>query len=164
MRQVRRIPLALLLALAACGAATQPPDAANATFQLDNTSVALASGHAEAPVAPGSAAKAVTTLKGSVVGDLDGDGRVDTAALLLHEPGGSGSFTYVAVVLNPGAGAKTTNAVLIGDRVSGQTVRLDGKTVVLEYLDRRAGEAFTVAPSVPTTKRFVIRDGALVPA
>ena len=40
----------------------------------------------------------------------------------------------------------------------------DGKIVVIEYLDRRAGEAFAVAPSVPTTKRFVIRNGALVPA
>jgi hypothetical protein len=43
-------------------------------------------------------------------------------------------------------------------------VRLEGKTVVIDYLDRRAGEAFTVAPAVPTTKRFVIRDGVLVPA
>ena len=161
---MRWFPLALVLALAACAAAAPPPDAANATYQLDKTSVALANGRAESPVAPGSAAKAVTTLKGSVVGDLDGDGRDDVAAVLVNEPGGSGSFTYLAVVLNASAGAKATNSVLVGDRVTGQSVRLDGKTVVIDYLDRRAGEAFTVAPSVPTTKRFVVRDGALVPA
>jgi len=84
--------------------------------------------------------------------------------LLVNEPGGSGSFTYVAVLLNPASGAKATNAVLIGDRVAGQAVKLDGKTVVVTFLDRRAGEAFTVTPSVTTTKRFVIKDGALVPA
>ena len=164
MRHVRRIPLALVLALAACGAPTQPPDAANATYQIDKTAVIVANGRAEVPVAPGSAAKAITTLTGKAVGDLDGDGRDDVAAVLVHEPGGSGSFTYVAVVLNPTSGAKATNALLIGDRVAGQAVRLEGKTVVIDYLDRRAGEAFTVAPSVPTTKRFVIRDGVLVPA
>lgn len=164
MRHVRRILLGVVLALAACAAPARPPDAANATFQLDKTSVVLANGRAETPVAPGSAAKAVTTLKGSVVGDLDGDGRDDAAAVLVHEPGGSGSFTYVAVVINASAGAKATNSVLVGDRVTGQVVRLEGKTVVIEYLDRRAGEAFTVAPSVPTTKRFIVRDGVLVPA
>ena len=83
--------------------------------------------------------------------------------MIVHEPGGSGSFTYVAALLNATSGARTTNTVLIGDRLGGQAVRLDGKTVVIDYLDRHAGEAFSVAPSVPTTKRFVIRDGALVP-
>ena len=164
MRPMRRIGIALALALAACSTPVAAPDAANTSFQIEKTSVALANGRAEAPVAPGSAAKAVTTLTRKAVGDIDGDGRDDVAVVLVHEPGGSGSFTYVAVVLNPTTGAKATNTVLIGDRVAGQAVRLDGKTVVIDYLDRRAGEAFSVAPSVPTTKRFVIKSGALVPA
>jgi len=161
---MRRISLAVVLALAACGTAAPPPDAANTSYVIEKTSVTLANGRAEAPVAPGSAAKAVTTLTQKAVGDIDGDGRDDVAVVLVHEPGGSGSFTYVAVVLNATIGAKATNTVLIGDRVSGQAVKLDGKTLVIDYLDRRAGEAFTVAPSVPTTKRFVVKDGVLVPA
>ena len=164
MRPMRRIAFALALALAACSAPVAAPDAANAAFQIDKTSVALVNGRAEVPVAPGSAAKAVTTLLVKAAGDVDGDGRDDVAVLLVSEPGGSGSFTYVAVLLNLASGAKATNTVLIGDRVADQTVTLDGKTVVVTYLDRRAGEAFTVAPSVTTTKRFVIKDGALVPA
>ena len=161
---MRRIGIALALALAACGAAAPPPDAANTSYQIDKTSVALVNGRAEAPAAPGSAAKAVTTLLVKVVGDVDGDGRDDAAVLLVNEPGGSGSFTYVAVVLNAPTGAKATNTVLIGDRVAGQAVKLDGATIVVTYLDRRAGEAFSVAPSVATTKRFVVKNGALVPA
>lgn len=161
---MRRVPIALAIAFAACAAPAPPPDAANATYQMDKTTVTLASGRAEAPAAPGSAAKAITTLTAKVVGDVDGDGRDDVAVVLVNEPGGSGSFTYVAVVLNASTGAKATNAVLIGDRVAGQSVKLDGKTVVIDYLDRRAGEPFSTAPSVPTTKRFVIRNGALVPA
>jgi len=161
---MRRIGLALALALAACSAPAAAPDPANMTFQIERASVTLANGRAETPTAPGSAAKAVTTLSKKVVGDIDGDGRDDVAVVLIHEPGGSGSFSYLAVVLNASTGAKATNAVLVGDRVAGQAVHLDGKTVIVDYLDRRAGEAFAVAPSVPTTKRFVIRDGALVPA
>ena len=161
---MRRIGIALALALAACGTAAPPPDAANASYQIDKTSVALVNGRAEAPTAPGSAAKAVTTLLVKAVGDVDGDGRLDAAVLLVNEPGGSGSFTYVAVVLNAPTGAKATNTVLIGDRVAGQAVKLDGATIVVTYLDRRAGEAFSVAPSVVTTKRFVVKNGALVPA
>ena len=164
MRPMRAIVFALALALAACGTAAPPPDAANASYVIEKISVTLANGHAETPVAPGSAAKAVTTLTQKAAGDIDGDGRDDVAVVLVHQPGGSGSFTYVAVVLNPTSGAKATNAVLIGDRVAGQAVKLDGKTLVIDYLDRRAGEAFTVAPSVPTTKRFVVKDGVLVSA
>ena len=164
MHHVRRTYLALALALAACAAPASPPDAANATYQIEKTVITLSAGRAEAPVAPGSAAKAVTTLGATASGDLDGDGRNDVAAVLVHAPGGSGTFSYVAVVLNPTAGPKATNAMLIGDRVTVQALRVDGKAVVIEYLDRRPGEAFSVAPSVPTTKRFVIRDGALVPA
>src|SRR5690349_14434199 len=151
---MRRIGLALALALAACSAPAAAPDPANMTFQIEKASVTLANGRAEAPTAPGSAAKAITTLNQKAVGDVDGDSRDDAAVLLIHEPGGSGSFTYVAVVLNASSGAKATNALLIGDRVAGQAVRLDGKTVIVDYRERRAGEAFTVAPSVPTTKRF----------
>src|SRR5438445_9410736 len=164
MRPVRRIGIALGLALAACSAPVAAPDAADASYVIEKSSIALANGRDETPVAPGYAAKAVTTLTQKAVGDVDGDGRNDVAVVLIHEPGGSGSFTYVAVVLNASTGAKATNTVLIGDRVAGQAVRLDGKTIVIDYLDRRAGEAFSVAPSVPTTKRFVIKDGALVPA
>jgi len=161
---VRRIAFAFVLALAACSTPVAAPDAANATYVIEKSSITLANGRAEAPVAPGSAAKAVTTLTQKAVGDIDGDGRDDVAAVLVHEPGGSGSFTYVAIVLNATTGAKAMNTVLIGDRVTLQAVRLDGKTVVIDYLDRHAGDAFAVAPSVPTTKRFAIRDGALVPA
>jgi len=164
MRPMRRIAFALALALAACSAPVAAPDAANTSYVIEKTSVTLANGRAEAPVAPGSAAKAVTTLTQKAVGDIDGDGRDDVAVVLVHEPGGSGSFTYVAVVLNATTGAKATNTLLIGDRVAGQAVKLDGQTVVVTYLDRRAGEAFTVAPSVTTTKRFVVKNGTLVPA
>src|SRR6266568_1003054 len=98
LRPVRRIAFALVLTLAACSAPVAAPDAANATYVIEKSSITLANGRAEAPVAPGSAAKAVTTLTQKAVGDIDGDGRDDVAVVLVHEPGGSGSFTYVTVL------------------------------------------------------------------
>ena len=38
---------------------------------------------------------------------------------------------------------------------------MDGKTIVVEYLDRRPGEPFTTVPSVATTKRLTLTGGKL---
>ena len=160
----RAVLMTLILALPACGAPVAAPDAANATYQIERASVTLVAGRAEVPAAPGSAAKAVTTLGSRATGDLDGDGRQDVAAILVQQPGGTGMFTYVAVLQNLAGGVKATNAVLVGDRVNVQAIRVDGRTVVIEYLDRRPGEPFSATPSVATTKKLVLSDGQLIAA
>ena len=159
---VAGLALTVLLSLA-CAAPVAAPDAASATFTIDGKPVTLVAGRSEREAAPGSATKIVTMLGAEKAeGDVDADGRPDVAVTLVYQPGGSGSFTYVAAVLNPTAGATGTNAVLVGDRVKVTVLRLDGKTIVVEYLDRRPGEPFATAPSVPTTKRLVTSGGKLV--
>ena len=47
--------------------------------------------------APDSATKIRTLIAGDMVeGDIDGDGDKDAALILVHDPGGSGTFYYVA--------------------------------------------------------------------
>jgi hypothetical protein len=151
-----------VLALAAACAPAATADPASATFTIDGRPITLVAGRAEQPAAPGSAAKIVTSLGTQRAdADIDGDGRVDTAVALVHQPGGSGTFTYVALLLNPSTGPTGTNAVLIGDRITLSALRVDGKTIVVEYLDRRPGEPFTTAPSVATTKRLSLSGGKL---
>ena len=159
---IRFALLAVLLTVSCTTAAAADP--AVATFLVEGKPVTLVAGRAESEAAPGSASKVVTIVGTErAVGDLDGDGRPDTAVTLTQQPGGSGSFSYVAVLLNASSGAAGTNAVRIGDRIKITGLRLDGTAVVLDYLDRAPTDPFTTAPTVATTKRFVVRDGKLQP-
>lgn len=157
-------PLAVLLVLAVASACTTAAaaDPSVATFTIEGKAVKLVAGRAEVEAAPGSASKVVTQLGPErATADLDGDGTPDTAVTLTQQPGGSGTFTYVAVLLNPPAGPVGTNAIRIGDRIKVTALKLDGVAIVVEYLDRAPNEPFTTAPSIATTKRFVVKNGTL---
>ena len=139
------------------------PDPSNATFTVDKNTITLANGRSEKEAAPGSATKVVTALTDKrVTGDVDGDGRADAIVVLTYQPGGSGTFYYLAAVLNGASGVTTTPATLLGDRIVVNAVRLDGATIVVDLLDRASGQPFTASPSVSVTKRFAVTNGTLV--
>ena len=177
-RVTRTLPRVLLAAVAlvvvaACAptgtaasgvtSSVSPPDPSNATFKIERDTVALVNGRAEREAAPGSATKVTTTLADPrVSGDADGDGRPDTVVVLIYQPGGSGTFFYVAALLNATGGVTTTPAVLLGDRIKVTGVKLDGRTIVVEVLDRTAGQPLSESPSIASTKRFVVDRRALV--
>jgi len=164
------VALAVVAACAPTGTAASgvtssvsPPDPSNATFKIERDTVALVNGRAEREAAPGSATKVTTRLADPrVSGDVDGDGRPDAVVVLVYEPGGSGTFFYVAALLNAIGGVTTTQAVLLGDRIKVTGVKLDGRTIVVDVLDRTAGQPLSESPSVAATKRFVVDRGALV--
>jgi len=175
-RTTRTLPNVLLLTVAlvaACAptgtaasgvtSSVVPPDPSNATFKIERDTVALVNGRAEREAAPGSATKVTTTLADPrVSGDVDGDGRPDTVVVLIYQPGSSGTFSYVAVLLNAAGGVTTAPAVLLGDRIKVTGVKLEGRTIVVDVLDRTAGQPFSESPSVASTKRFVVDRGALI--
>lgn len=141
-----------------------PPDPANATFTIDKNAVTLVNGRAERDAAPGSASKVVTALADKrATADVDSDGRPDAIVVLTQQPGGSGTFYYLAVVLNGATGVSTTPAQLLGDRIVVNGIRVDGTTIVVDLLDRAAGQPFTSSPAVAVTKRFAVVAGALSP-
>ena len=175
-RTTRTLPNVLLLTVAlvaACAptgtaasgvtSSVVPPDPSNATFKIERDTVALVNGRAEREAAPGSATKVTTTLADPrASGDVDGDGRPDTVVVLIYQPGSSGTFSYLAVLLNATGGVTTAPAVLLGDRIKISGVKLDGRTIVVDVLDRTAGQPFSESPSVASTKRFVVDRGALI--
>ena len=147
------------------------PDHKNIAYSIGGQTVRLVDGVAEAPVAPGSAAKSVTRYFGNEVrGDLNADGREDIAFLLTQEPGGSGTFFYAVAALDLPSGHVGSQGLLIGDRIAPQTTELrpDG-IIVVNYADREPDESFASPPSVgktillklnPTTMRLgeVVQD------
>jgi hypothetical protein len=70
-----------------------------------------------------------------VFGDLNEDGNEDAALFLVHQPGGSGTFYYIAAALNANGGFRGTNAVLLGDRIAPQTIEIRDGVVNRSYTD-----------------------------
>jgi heat shock protein HslJ len=166
-----RIAVAALLgaaaaaSLAACGGGSEPASTAaesaaapradykNIAYSIGGQTVRLVDGVAEAPAAPGSAAKIVTRYFGNDVrGDLNADGRADVAFLLTQETGGSGTFFYAVAALDLPSGLVGSQGLLLGDRIAPQTTELrsDG-LIVVNYADRAPGESLATPPSVGKT-------------
>ncbi len=136
-------------------------DPTNATYVIEGQSVTLVNGKFEASAAPDSATETTTTLFERAAGDLNGDGRSDAAVILVQNPGGSGTFYYVAAAINTPSGAQGTNAILLGDRIAPQNISIKNEAVVMNYADRNPGEPFSTPPSVGITKYFAYANSML---
>ena len=125
---------------------------ANVEYTVEGTSTGkaqLKDGVFEEPAAPGSAAKFRVQLgKEQTLGDVNGDGLEDAAVTLLVTPGGSGSFTYLAVVVNDKGAASPSPAVLLGDRIIVKSVAIKPGTVTVILLTRKPEEPMIAAPTV----------------
>jgi hypothetical protein len=110
-----------------------------------------------------------TTLTGTTkyfgneaTGDLNGDGKVDEAFIFTQQPGGSGTFYYVAVVLRTAGGWQGTDAVLLGDRIAPQTTEIKNGLLIVNYADRLASEPFSAQPSVAKSMYLRVNGGKLI--
>lgn len=154
--------------LVACGCAPAPgsrstgavaaPEAAhtwpkqgplNATYLFEDQPVTLVGGRADREVAPGSAMKERTYVWGMpVYGDLDGDGDDDAAVLLVQDPGGSGTFFYLAAAVQKDGRYEGSNVIFLGDRIGSPTVAIEAGVIRVGFLDRPEGASLTDGPSV----------------
>lgn len=103
----------------------------------------------------------LTVVSGPTPGDLNGDGVRDAGLLLAYQPGGSGTFIYVAAVMDIGGTQQGTNAVLLGDRVAPEGVAVSNGMIVASYKDRRADQPMSAAPTVETEKYIRVENGTL---
>jgi len=133
------------------------PDPFNATYLIGQTAVCLTEGKCQMPAAFGSAAIIKTSVFGMpVYGDVDGDGDEDAAVFLAHDPGGSGTFFYLAVAVNIKGNYRGTNAVLLGDRITPKKICVANGVITGNYLGRRPKEPMAVSPSVDILKYMVL--------
>jgi len=137
-------------------------DPLNATYTIEGREIPLLNGRHEVEAAPGSATKIITSAFGKpVYSDLNGDRAEDAALLLVHAPGGSGTFYYVAAALNMNGAYRGTNGVLLGDRIAPQTIVIRNGVVMANYADRRPDESMTTPPSVGISKYLTLEGGVL---
>lgn len=128
---------------------TEKIDAQNQSYTIEGKTFKLIQGEAIVESAPGSASKQIVRIFGEpVLGDLNGDGKEDAAVLLVNTNGGSGTFYYAVLVLSDNGVVKTTNTLLLGDRIAPQTVEIHDDKAVYNYAERKAGEPMTTQPSI----------------
>lgn len=100
-------------------------------------------------------------LEAAALGDLDGDGVEDGAALLWWESGGSGTFKYLAAVVAEAEGPRQAGLFFLGDRVWLKRLRVEAGEIVLELLSH-ASEDPRCCPSQQLRQRYVLSGGAVV--
>jgi hypothetical protein len=137
-------------------------DPLDASYTIEGQEIRLLNGRREVQAAPGSATRIKTSIFGKpVYGDLDGDSDEDAAMLLVHDPGGSGTFYYIAAALNVNGAYFGTNGLLLGDRVAPQDVWIRNGVVVVNYADRRPEEPMAAPPSVGKSNYLTLKDSKL---
>ena len=113
----------------------------------------------------GSATKTRISLgEEQAAGDLNGDGAKDAAVTLVADPGGSGTFTYLAAVINQEGVARPIASVFLGDRIVVKSLAIQSGEIVVTLLTRKPDEPMAAEPTVEVTRKFRLQGDELVEA
>lgn len=135
----------------------------NMTYQgIYDGPVTLADGlYVGEPFVEGGASKPTITLfPMTAFGDLNNDGVHDAAVLLVENSGGSGSFVYLAAVLNNENIPENVSTLLLGDRVAPESIAIVNGEIVLEAATHAEDDPLC-CPSLKTRMTYSLQDGGL---
>lgn len=141
------------------------PTLRNATYQtsLVPRGAALRDGIYDVEAAPGSASRVIVRLADTgAFGDLDGDGGLDAAVILVSSGGGSGTFVELAAVRNDAGAPHPSRAALLGDRVLIREVRIDARRIVVRMRARGATDPQTLLTREITRTYELVSDGLVL--
>jgi len=151
----------LLLGVPACAQTGKSPGKppagdplyANACYQgiEPGKEVCLKDGRSEGP-------PVVVLRAETATGDLDGDGKPETALLLIRSPGDPLQEIYLAVAASRGGRIVNLATTLLGNQVRVQSFEISGGKLHLQA--QRSASARTAM--MPATMTFTLRDGKLV--
>ena len=123
--------------------------------------VRLSDGEYREPAAPGSAMETVVMLTEDVAFGQIADGREAAAAILVTDPGGSGTFYSLAlVVMEDGVPANIASTAL-GDRVQIQDIYFQDGEIVVRMITQGPNDPMC-CPTQEVVQTYVLEDGELV--
>jgi hypothetical protein len=94
--------------------------------------------------------------------DLNNDSKEDAAFFVTRkEVGTQDIYYYLVVALNTRDGYIGTNGILIGDRITPQSIEFKNGEMVATYLDRKPDESMKSKPTVSLSRHFKITDTTL---
>jgi hypothetical protein len=99
-------------------------------------------------------------------GELDGNPGEDAAVILIDQPGGSGTFYYLAALVRRGEEWESVTAVFLGDRIRIESLTIDSdvREISVTLRTRAEGVAMAAEPTVVQTQSYRVVAGALVQA
>ena len=113
------------------------------------------------PYEPGSASGIYLTLREHVAyGDLNSDGAADAVVILEASGGGSGTFRYVAAVVNEGGQPRHVASALLGDRVRIESLAIQAGRIVVGLIGHGPGDALC-CPTQEQTRAFQLAGDTL---
>ncbi len=136
-------------------------DPDNTSYLIEETQIDLTDGIFEGSVSPDSVVVERWQVSKKAAGDLNGDTKNDWAVVLFGNTGGTGTFYYLAALVN---GGRDVPAVFLGDRISISSLTIEGGVIKLVYEDRNEGEPLAAEPTVEKELLYRLEAGKLVPA
>jgi hypothetical protein len=134
----------------------------DATYWIEGKAYTLKEGKSRVEAAPDSATEITTSVYGPYAnGDLNGDGVADTGVILMHAPGGSGTFYYAAAAIRKGGVYEGTHAFFLGDRIVPTDIEIGNSVMMVSYRDRRPEDSMAAEVSVDKTVRLVLKNDRL---
>lgn len=122
----------------------------------------LTDGRYEEAIQPGAASKLVIVLHSLyALGDLNGDGTDDAAAILVANAGGSGSFYHLVAVLNEGGTPRPAAVASLGDRVKVEKVSVKSGEVTIDLITQGPQDPLC-CPTQKATLIFKLQGDKLV--
>lgn len=114
------------------------------------------------PFVEGGASRPTVQLTDVVaMGDLNGDGIDDGAAILTESSGGSGTFYYLAALIDEAGEFTNVATTLLGDRTRIESMRIEEGTIVVELVTHGPDDALC-CPTQEEIHTYELIDGALI--
>jgi peptidoglycan/xylan/chitin deacetylase (PgdA/CDA1 family) len=110
---------------------------------------------------PDSATEMVISLADvRTYGDLNADGAEDALVVLVSHPGGSGTFNYLAAVLNEGGAPSPVGSAFLGDRVILRSITVDAGQITVQMVVQGPDDPMC-CPNMDRQQVYILQDDAL---
>ncbi|MGD9075169.1 MAG: META domain-containing protein [Desulfobacteraceae bacterium] len=127
-----------------------------------NGRIRLFNGIYRGKIVPDSATELSVILSDQVAfGDLNGDGADDAAVVLITDPGGSGTFRHLGVVINEKGSPQHVASQLLGDRVRVKFLSVNSGEIVVQMMTHGPNDPMC-CPTFQVMRNYVLQEGKLV--
>lgn len=137
----------------------------NAEYQSEfaiNGRVRLSNGIYRGKIVPGSASELIVMLGEQIAfGDLNGDGLEDAVVVLITDPGGSGVFRHLGVVINEKGSPQHVASQRLGDRVKVKSLSVKSGEIIVQMMTHGPRDPMC-CPTLQVTRNYILREDKLV--